>query len=49
MAVSDNVPGLATEAAEIEVLIKKLRVMLPEILEANGLLPKREIARVEIG
>lgn len=48
VAVSDDVPGLVTEAADIDVLIKKLRVTIPELLEANGLLPKREHARIEI-
>jgi hypothetical protein len=33
------VPGLATEAATIEELTARLRTMIPELLEANGLLP----------
>ena len=41
VATSDDVPGLATEARDVEVLIKKLRVMIPELLEANGLLRRR--------
>ena len=32
---SDDVPGLATEAATIESLTKKPRVMIPELLEAT--------------
>lgn len=36
MATSDDVPGLATEAETVESLIEKLRVMIPELLEANG-------------
>ncbi len=36
VAVSDDVPGLATEAGTIETLTKKLRVMVPELLEANA-------------
>ena len=36
---SVNVPGLCTEAATIEELMKKLEVMVPEMLEANGVLP----------
>ena len=35
VATSDDVPGLATEAVTIEVLIEKLRVMIPELLRAN--------------
>ena len=35
VATSDDVPGLATEAESIDVLLGKLRVMVPELLEAN--------------
>lgn len=31
-----DVPGLATEAPSIDALAAKLRVMVPEMLEANG-------------
>lgn len=41
VAESDDVPGLATEAATVEALLEKLRVMIPELLEANeGELPE---------
>jgi hypothetical protein len=33
------VPGLATEAETIEALATRLRTMIPDLLEANGLLP----------
>jgi predicted RNase H-like HicB family nuclease len=33
VATSDDVPGLATEAATIEALTDKLRIMIPELLE----------------
>lgn len=36
VATSDAVPGLATEAATAEALVDKLRVLIPELLEANG-------------
>lgn len=37
--VSDtDVPGLATEAATIDELVRKLKVMVPEMLELNGLI-----------
>ena len=36
VASSDDVPGLATEAETVESLIEKLRVMIPELFEANG-------------
>jgi predicted RNase H-like HicB family nuclease len=38
VATSDDVPGLATEAETIESLTSRLRTMIPELLEANGLL-----------
>lgn len=38
VATSDDVPGLATEAPNLEALIEKLRIMIPELLEANQLL-----------
>ncbi len=36
VATSDDVPGLATENDTLEGLIEKLKVMIPELLEANG-------------
>ena len=36
VATSDDVPGLATEESTIEGLIGKLKVIIPELLEANG-------------
>jgi predicted RNase H-like HicB family nuclease len=38
VAESEDVPGLVTEADTVEQLIAKLRVMVPELLEANGVL-----------
>jgi hypothetical protein len=35
VATSDDVPGLATEAATLEALAQKLRVMVPELLALN--------------
>jgi predicted RNase H-like HicB family nuclease len=37
VATSDDVPGLATEEATMEALIEKLKVIIPELLEANGI------------
>lgn len=31
-----DVPGLATEAATVEELLAKLKVMVPELLDCNG-------------
>jgi predicted RNase H-like HicB family nuclease len=39
VATSEDVPGLATEAETIEALTEKLRVVVPELLEANQVLP----------
>lgn len=36
VAESDDVPGLVTEAETTEALMVKLKVLLPELLEANG-------------
>lgn len=36
VAESDDVPGLITEADTLEELVPKLRVLIPELLEANG-------------
>jgi predicted RNase H-like HicB family nuclease len=38
VAESEEVPGLVTEADTVERLVAKLRVMVPELLEANGVL-----------
>jgi len=42
VATSEDVPGLATEADTLEQLIKKLQIMIPELLQANGLLSEDE-------
>lgn len=39
VAESEDVPGLVTEAETLEALLAKLRVLIPELLEANGVLP----------
>ena len=36
VAESEDVPGLVTEADTVEQLVAKLRVMVPELLVANG-------------
>ena len=38
VATSDDIPGLVTEADTREQLAEKLRVMIPELLEENGIL-----------
>lgn len=36
VADSDDVPGLATGADTLDALVDKLKVVIPELLEANG-------------
>ena len=36
VATSEDVPGLATEADDMDTLVAKLKTMIPELLEANG-------------
>jgi hypothetical protein len=36
VATSEDVPGLATEADDVNALVAKLKRMIPELLEANG-------------
>ena len=43
VATSDDVPGLATEEATMEGLVEKLKLIIPELLKANGLLIDREV------
>ena len=38
VATSDDVPGLVTEAETAEELIEKLKRLIPELLEANGVI-----------
>jgi len=43
VATSDDVPGLATEEDNLEKLIGKLKVMIPELLDANESKGDREV------
>ena len=38
VACSNDVPGLITEANTMEHLMQKLKIVIPELLQANGLL-----------
>jgi predicted RNase H-like HicB family nuclease len=40
VATSEDVPGLATEAETIKRLTDRLRTIIPELLVANGLIPR---------
>jgi predicted RNase H-like HicB family nuclease len=43
VATSEDVPGLATEEDTLEGLIRKLKIMIPELLDANGLMGENEV------
>ncbi len=43
VATSDDVPGLATEEETLEGLIEKLKIMIPELLQANGQMIDHEV------
>jgi hypothetical protein len=43
VATSDDVPGLATEAFDMDGLIDKLKDMIPDLLEANAVAHKKEV------
>lgn len=40
VATSEDIVGLVTEAKTFEGLLKKLRTMVPELMELNGKMPK---------
>jgi predicted RNase H-like HicB family nuclease len=48
VATSEDVPGLVTEAETIERLFEKLRVMIPELLEANGTPLGKEVEEIPV-
>lgn len=36
VATSDDIPGLVTEAADLDALVKRIRSVVPELIEDNG-------------
>lgn len=44
VATSDDVPGLVTEAETMEVLLARLRIMIPELLALNGMARQGDIS-----
>lgn len=44
VATSDDVPGLATEEGSLEELIEKLKIIIPELLEANNIHTDPEVS-----
>ncbi len=45
-ATSDDVPGLATESPTLEALAEKLCGLIPELLEANGILQSGQAGEI---
>ena len=43
VAISDDVPGLATEAESLDALVAKLKIMIPELLDANGYIDSGDV------
>lgn len=46
VATSEDVAGLVTEASTIEVLTEKLRVMIPELLVLNKIVPADYVSSI---
>jgi len=43
VATSEDVPGLATAESTLEGLVEKLKVLIPELLDANTMMPDHEV------
>jgi predicted RNase H-like HicB family nuclease len=48
VATSDDVPGLATEAASLEKLTAKLKVVIPELIALNRTATRRRVIAFEV-
>ena len=48
VATSDDVPGLATEADNLDILTAKLRVMIPELMIANDIIPNNYTGQINL-
>lgn len=44
VAESADVPGLVAEADSVDQLVEKLKILIPELLEANGIERHGEVA-----
>ena len=42
VAESEDVPGLITESKIMKQLVDKLKILIPELLEANGILDEMQ-------
>ena len=48
VASSDDVPGLITEAATMELLMQKIRVLIPELFRANKIVTGEEMIDIPV-
>ena len=48
VASSDDVPGLITEAATMELLIQKIRILIPELFRANNIVTDEETIDIPV-
>jgi hypothetical protein len=46
IATSEDIPGLVTEEEALEALTKKLRIMVPELLQANDILSSKQSCEI---
>ena len=48
VASSDDVPGLITEASTVELLIQKIRILIPELCRANNIVTDEEMIDIPV-
>ncbi len=48
VASSNDVPGLITEASTVELLIQKLRILIPELFLANKIATDEEMIDIPV-
>lgn len=46
VATSEDIPGLVTETSTIDILTEKLRVMIPELLVLNQIVPHNYVGTI---
>jgi hypothetical protein len=46
VAQSNDVPGLATEANDLESLTDKLKIIIPELLQLNDLIYTKHVSNI---
>ena len=48
VASSDDVPGLITEAETMELLMQKIRILIPELFRANKIVTDEEMIDIPV-